>query len=726
MKSKLLILILFINATIFAQGITVSSAYTNSQLVNDILINNPCGQAYNITSQGNCGIAYFNAANTSFPFAEGVIIRNGNAALSAGQFNNPVTSSVCSNFGDSELLAISQANGNSGAINDVSFLKFNFVSSSSYLNFDFIFASNEYGTFQCSFSDVFAFILTDLNTGISQNLAVIPGTTTPVSVTTIRNSDYNSGCNSVNPEYFSTYSTNANPGPINLNGYTVPMTASAPIIPNNPYSIKMVIGDYADTAFDSAVFINGNSFDIGSSPNIVCHPEKIKMIAFVDANNNGIKDANELDFNLGSFKDQLNNNTETTSQIISQNGMAYIYALNYTDTHDLSFEINPDYANYYTSSTTYNDLLIAAGSAVTTYYFPVINTIPYSDVAVTIIANESAITGFSQQNTLVYTNSGTSVANGTITLSQAANVSLNSISENTAVTNSTGFTFNYTNLQPLETRTIQFDYLIPTIPNVALGDIITTNATINAAEIEANSTNNSFTLNKIIVGSYDPNDITESHGEKIVYNNFSNNDFLYYTIRFQNTGTAPASFVSLINNLPAELNPNSLIMVNSSHNYNLTRKGNELHWFFDTINLAPASINNDDSQGYVTFKIKPTSGFAVGTIIENSAEIYFDFNPAIITNTFSTEFIASLSNSQTQKTDFSIYPNPTNAILNIQNKQESIITTVNIMDISGKKLSSNSNHKNNYSLDISHLTAGIYFVEILTENTKTTHKIIKN
>ena len=48
------------------------------------------------------------------------------------------------------------------------------------------------------------------------------------------------------------------------------------------------------------------------------------------------------------------------------------------------------------------------------------------------------------------------------------------------------------------------------------------------------------------------------------------------------------------------------------------------------------------------------------------------------------------------------------------------------MDISGKKLSSNSNHKNNYSLDISHLTAGIYFVEILTENTKTTHKIIKN
>lgn len=726
MKAKLLVLFLCISATTFAQGITISSTYTNTQLVNDILINNPCSEAYNITSQGNCGIGYFNAGNSNFPFAEGVIIRNGTAALSAGQFNNPVASSVCSNQGDSQLLAISQANGNSGNITDVSFLKFNFVSSSSQFSFDFIFASNEYGQYQCSFSDVFAFILTDLTTGISQNLAVIPGTTSPVSVNTIRDSAYNSTCNSVNPLYFSTYSTNTNPGPINMKGYTVPMIASAPIIPNNPYSIKLVIGDYADSAFDSAVFINGNSFDIGSSPNVVCHPEKIKMLAFVDANNNGVKDANEINFNLGNFKDQLNNNAQTTSQIISQNGLGYIYALNYTDTHDLSFEINPEYANFYGSSAFYNDVLIASGSATTTYNFPIINTNPYSDVAVTVLANDNAVSGFSQQNTVVYKNAGTSVANGTLTLSHTTNVTLNSISEETAVANSTGFTYNYTNLQPLETRTIAFNYVIPTIPNVTLGDLITTNVTINADSNEANATNNSFKLNKIIVGSFDPNDITESHGEKIVYSNFSVNDFLYYTIRFQNTGTAAASFVSLINNLPAELNPESLVMINSSHNYNLTRKGNKLHWFFDAINLAPESINNVDSQGYVTFKIKPTSGFAVGTIIENAAEIYFDFNPAIITTTFSTEFIASLNNFQTQKTDFIIYPNPTNAVLNIQNKNESIITTVNIIDISGKKLSSNSNQKNTYSLDVSHLTVGIYFIEILTENTKTTHKIIKN
>lgn len=726
MKAKLLFLFLCINVTVFGQGISVSNSYTSTQLVNDILINNTCGQAYNITSQGNCGIAYFNAENSNFPFSEGVIIRNGTAASSAGQFNGTTLSSVCSNLGDSELLAISQANGNTGTITDVSFLKFDFVSSSGYLNFDFIFASNEYGTFQCSFSDVFAFILTDLNTGISQNLAVIPGTTTPVSVTTIRNSAYNSACSSVNPQYFSTFSNNANPGPINMSGYTVPMTASATIIPNNPYSIKLVIGDYADSAYDSAVFINGGSFEIESSPNTLCHSEKINMVAFVDANNNGIKDANEINFNLGSFKDKLNDNSETTSQINSQNGLAYIYALNYADTHDLSFEINPEYSDYYTCSTTYNDLVIAAGSADITYNFPVINTVPYSDVAVTVLANQSAVTGFNQQNTVVYANHGTSVANGTLTLSHSTNVNLNTISESTAVPTSTGFTFNYTNLQPLESRTIQFNYVIPTIPNVELGDLITTNVTINAASNEVNATNNSFTLNKIIVGSYDPNDITESHGEKIQFSNFTNDEFLYYTIRFQNTGTAAASFVSLINNLPAELNPDSLIMINSSHDYNLTRKGNKLHWFFDAINLAPESINNDDSQGYVIFKVKPTAGFEVGTIIENTAEIYFDFNPAIITNTFSTEFIAPLNNFQFQQTDFIIYPNPTNSVLNIQNKKNGVISNVNVIDLLGKKLSSTTNQGNTLSIDLSHLNAGIYFIEIFTENSKTTHKIIKN
>src|SRR5690606_29325467 len=120
--------------------------------------------------------------------------------------------------------------------------------------------SEEYGTFQCTFSDAFAFFLTDTSTGLTQNIALVPNTTTPISVVTIRDSIYNPDCPSVNPEYFGEYTAN---GVIAMNGLTTVMTASANIIPGNMYHVKMVIADRNDAGFDSAVFIEAGSFSAG-------------------------------------------------------------------------------------------------------------------------------------------------------------------------------------------------------------------------------------------------------------------------------------------------------------------------------------------------------------------------------------------------------------------------------------------------------------------------------
>ncbi|MEX0637041.1 MAG: choice-of-anchor L domain-containing protein, partial [Ferruginibacter sp.] len=127
--------------------------------------------------------------------------------------------------------------------------------------------SNEYGTYQCGFADVFAFLLTNITTGVTTNVAVIPGTTIPVSVLTIRDNAYNAGCPSVNPQFFGQFNQTlpAVDTPINMRGQTVVFNASAVVIPNNQYSIKLTIGDYQDTAFDSAVFIEGGSFNVGSA-----------------------------------------------------------------------------------------------------------------------------------------------------------------------------------------------------------------------------------------------------------------------------------------------------------------------------------------------------------------------------------------------------------------------------------------------------------------------------
>jgi uncharacterized repeat protein (TIGR01451 family) len=726
MKTKLLFL-LFVTSFAFSQSIQVTpfnSATTNIQnLVNNVFVNTNCAIATNVQTQGNCGIGTFTNTNTNFPFQNGLVLRNGSVINSAGQYNGTNLSSVCSNLGDTDLLAISQANGNTGNINDVTYLKFDFVAQTDAFNFNFIFASNEYGTFQCSFADVFAFILTDLTTGISQNLAVIPGTTTPVSVTNIKDTAYNSGCPSTNSTFFSTYNVGqpAASTIMNMNGYTVPLSVYADIVPNNPYSIKMVIGDYQDTAYDSAVFIEGGSFNAG---NILCNNDLINMVSFLDSNNNGTKDANEPNFTLGNFVHELNNDGNPM-QIFSPFGNSYLFPVNYTDTHDLSFQIDSNYTGFYTTIATYNDFLIAQNSGITTYYFPIVNTVLYSDVAISVSPNTHAVPGFSQTNTISYTNSGTTAANGTITLNHSSNVSISNISETGAITTPTGFTFDYLNLQPMESRTIDVVYSIPVIPSVSLGDLVITDASISSASTEANLSNNVFQLNEIIVGSFDPNDIMESHGEEIEINQFSTSDYLYYTIRFQNTGTANANKIKVKDLLPSGLDKESIVMINASHNYTLTRTDNELEWFFDNIFLVPQIVSDELSQGFITFKIKPTAGFTTGTIIENTAEIYFDYNPAIVTNTFQTEFVNTLGIDKNTISNFVIYPNPTNDILSIQNKENSIITKVNVIDILGKTILSSKYEVSNVSIDLSSLNSGIYFVEIYSNDLKTVQKIIK-
>lgn len=144
-------------------------------------------------------------------------------------------------------------------------LEFDFTSVSLQFDLDFVFASEEYGNYQCEFSDAFAFLLTNLTTGVTTNLAVVPNTTLPISVVTIRDFLYNSSCTSENPEYFGRFNggSNSTSSPTNFNGQTILMTASSILTPNNPYHIKLVIADRGDNKSDSAIFIAADSFNVG-------------------------------------------------------------------------------------------------------------------------------------------------------------------------------------------------------------------------------------------------------------------------------------------------------------------------------------------------------------------------------------------------------------------------------------------------------------------------------
>lgn len=183
----------------------ITDTYSIEQLVSEVLINSECALVSNITSKsqadqnGVASIAYFDANGATFPFNYGVVMSTGNALLAEGPFvnNTNIASGSTTWPGDAELNNITVANDptQTAGTNDASILEFDFVPLTNKFSFDFLFASTEYGSYQCDFTDSFAFILTEPN-GNKKNLAVIPGTNIPVSVTNIKDGQYNASCGS--------------------------------------------------------------------------------------------------------------------------------------------------------------------------------------------------------------------------------------------------------------------------------------------------------------------------------------------------------------------------------------------------------------------------------------------------------------------------------------------------------------------------------------------------
>lgn len=285
------IFVLLFSTSLFAQTITVdNTTNTPAQLV-DLLLGNSCVEVSNISVSSTQSVAYFNQNGSTFPISEGIIIRNGVATFTQGPYTGANLSSAVNAPGDAFLQNLSDANGGTSPIVNAEFLEFDFIPLSNSFSFDFLFASNEYGFYQCEFSDVFAFVLTDLSSGVSTNLAVIPGINTPVSVTTIRNSIYNdpsspnNSCASINPSFFDIYNVGNPASALNMRGQTVVMNASSIVTPNTPYKIRLVIGDYANSGFDSAVFIAAGSFtttlDLGSDQ-IICTGDSVQLDTNLD------------------------------------------------------------------------------------------------------------------------------------------------------------------------------------------------------------------------------------------------------------------------------------------------------------------------------------------------------------------------------------------------------------------------------------------------------------
>lgn len=238
------------------------SSFTLEKLIEDVLISSECSKVDTFTSQVSGtptqtttkSYGYFKRpSGSNFPFEEGIILTTGQAFPAGNTVNSTRIDHTNNLSGDADLqAALGQAN-----TFDATYVKFNFVPLVNNISFRFLMASEEYGNnYECSYADSFAFLLREVGAAKYKNLAVLPNGQR-VSVKNINNATL---CKA-NTDFFEGY----NLPDTNYGGRTKVLTASASVIPNTVYEIKIVVADQGDSEWDSAIFLEAGSFNIGGN-----------------------------------------------------------------------------------------------------------------------------------------------------------------------------------------------------------------------------------------------------------------------------------------------------------------------------------------------------------------------------------------------------------------------------------------------------------------------------
>ena len=352
-----------------------------------------------------------------------------------------------------------------------------------------------------------------------------------------------------------------------------------------------------------------------------------------------------------------------------------------------------------------------------------------NDVDVDIVPIGPARPGFNATYRLVYKNKGNQTVAGAVNFTfDDTRLDFVSITATPASQTANNINWDYTNLLPFESRAIDITLNVNSpmeTPPVNNNDVLVFNATANPVAGDNTPENNNFTLNQIVVGSYDPNDKAVVEGSEVDISNAGK--YLHYLIRFQNSGTYMAENVVVRDLLSSNLDKSSLEVTSASHPYRSSlTAGNKLEFFFDNINLPTEASDEPGSHGFIAFKIKPSSTIGLGSVIENTAQIYFDFNFPIVTNTVSTTYTV-LSSRQFDRNDgVLLYPNPAKNTMNIEFQFASETATVKIFNQLGQLVKVlNGIDKQTTIVDVADLKTGTYLVHITSDKGTSVKKLMK-
>jgi uncharacterized repeat protein (TIGR01451 family) len=268
-------------------------------------------------------------------------------------------------------------------------------------------------------------------------------------------------------------------------------------------------------------------------------------------------------------------------------------------------------------------------------------------------------------------------------------------------------------LAPFSTTQLLVQLAVP--PNASLiGTVVNSTATILGDEPDSDPSNDTYSISRTIIGAYDPNDklaSTSSRSSDLFY--FLDADqWVDYTIRFQNTGTAEAINAHLTDTLSPLLNISSLQILGASHAFTAQLlPGRVLRFDFPGILLPDSASDLLGSQGFASFRLRPTSNLSAGDLLANNADIFFDFNEPVRTNTvvLQAEFSTGLSATEAQSTLLS--PNPVHDVLMVTPAAGTL--RVEVIAADGRTMHAMAVRDSIIRIPVLHLPAGLYKVRCI-------------
>lgn len=227
-------------------------------LITDVFLGD-CLEASNIQFTGSASAIGTFSNGGGIGIEEGIILTSGSAVNAVGPNGSGSTSSINGTAGNPLLDNIS------GMFTyDAAVFTFDFVAQTDQVTFNYVFASEEYPEFVCSsFNDAFGFFVSGPGYAPNTNIAVVPGTTDFVTIDNVNNNGL--ACPPYYPAY---YSDNVGGGFVEYDGYTTPLQATINTVPCATYQIVIAVADAGDSSFDSAVFLEAQSFTAGVDVNV--------------------------------------------------------------------------------------------------------------------------------------------------------------------------------------------------------------------------------------------------------------------------------------------------------------------------------------------------------------------------------------------------------------------------------------------------------------------------